>query len=174
MKFANIILGENVEIDPSTSINNVVISGNVRIAKRCSIFGGPDNQVEIHENTYVGMNAIINGFAAKLVIGANVSIAQNVNMMVDSGPNASKAMQVLFPLEKAPINIGDHSWIGASAIIMPGVSLGKFCIVAANSYVTSSFPDYSVIGGTPARLLRSLSEVEIGQLLGVKIEEIIK
>lgn len=173
MKFANITLGENVEIDPSTSINNVVISANVKIAKRCSIFGGPDNQVEIRENTYVGMNAIINGFAAKLVIGAHVSIAQNVNIMVDSGPNASKAMQVLFPLEKAPVFIGDHSWIGASAIVMPGVTLGKYCIVAANSYVTSSFPDYSVIGGTPAKLLRKLTEDEIGKLHGVKAEELI-
>ena len=41
MKFSNIQLGENVEIDPSTSFNNVVISHDVRIAKRCSIFGVP-------------------------------------------------------------------------------------------------------------------------------------
>jgi galactoside O-acetyltransferase len=113
------------------------------------------------------MNTIINGFAAKIRIGSNVSIAQNVNIMVDSGPNASLAMQVLFPLEKAPISIGDHCWIGASAIIMPGVTLGNYCIVAANSYVTLSFPEYSIIGGTPAKLIRTLSEDEIVQLVGV-------
>ena len=168
MKFSNITLGNNVEIDPSTSFNNVDIASNVKIAKRCSIFGGPDNPVEIHENSYIGMNTILNGFAAKLVIGAHVSIAQNVNMMVDSGPNASTAMQQLFPLEKAPIHIGDHSWIGASAIIMPGVTLGKFCIVAANSYVSHSFPDFSIIGGTPAKLIRTLSQAEIEQLMGVE------
>jgi acetyltransferase-like isoleucine patch superfamily enzyme len=164
MKYANITLGDNVEIDPSTSFNNVDISSNVKIAKRCSIFGAPGNPIEIHENSYVGMNSILNGFAAKLVIGAHVSISQNVNIMVDSGPNASIAMQQLFPLKKGAITIGDHSWIGASAILMPGVTLGKFCVVAANSYVNSSFPDFSIIGGTPAKLIRVMDQSEIEQL----------
>jgi acetyltransferase-like isoleucine patch superfamily enzyme len=164
MKFANITLGTNVEIDPSTTVNNVTIRDNVKIAKRCSIFGGPDNILEIHENSYVGMNTIINGFAAKVIIGSQVSIAQNVNIMADSGPNASPAMQQLFPIEKAAISIGNHCWIGASAIIMPGVQLGTFCIVAANSYVTSSFPPYSIIGGTPAKLIRTFTQNEISQL----------
>lgn len=164
MKFANILLGENVTIDPSTSINNVTIGNNVKIAKRCSIFGGPDNVLEIRENSYVGMNTIINGFAAKVVIGSHVSIAQNVNIMADSGPNASNLLQQLFPLEKAAIAIGNHSWIGASAIIMPGVELGDFCIVAANSYVNKSFPGYAIIGGSPAKLIRMLTQTEINQL----------
>src|SRR5580765_3508816 len=106
MKFANIRLGENVEIDPSTSVNNVAIGDNVRIAKRCSIFGGPVNLLEIGEGSYVGMNSIINGFAAKVIIGSHVSIAQNVNIMADSGPNASPALQKLFPIEKKAVTIG--------------------------------------------------------------------
>jgi len=165
MKFANITLGTNVEIDPSTTVNNVTIKDNVKIAKRCSIFGGPDNILEINENSYVGMNTIINGFAAKVMVGAHVSIAQNVNIMADSGPNASSALQKLFPIQKAAIIIGNHCWIGASAIIMPGVQLGEFCIVAANSYVNSSFPAYSVVGGSPAKLIRTFTENEIDKLL---------
>jgi acetyltransferase-like isoleucine patch superfamily enzyme len=164
MKFANINLGENVEIDPSSSCNNVRIGNNVRIAKRCSIFGGPANLLEIGEHSYVGMNSIINGFNAKVTIGAHVSIAQNVNIMADSGPNASPALQQIFPIQKAPISIGDHCWLGASAIVMPGVQLGNFTIVAANSYVNRSFPAYSVIGGSPAKLIRSLTENEIETL----------
>ena len=164
MKFSNIKLGEDVKIDPSSTINNVTIKDNVKIAKRCSIFGGPDNILEIHKGSYVGMNTIINGFAAKVIIGAHVSIAQNVNIMADSGPNASPAMQQLFPIEKAAITVGNHCWIGAAAIIMPGVQLGEFCIVAANSYVNSSFPAYSVIGGSPAKLIRTFTENEINQL----------
>ena len=116
MKFSNLQLGQNVEIDPSTSINNIIIKNNVRIAKRCSIFGGPDNLLEIGENTYVGMNTIINGFVEKVIIGSNVSIAQSVSIICDSGPNASVRLQRLFPLEKAPIKIGDDCWIGAFSI----------------------------------------------------------
>jgi len=93
MKYANINLGKDVEIDPSTSVNNIILGDRVKIAKRCSIYGGPENQLEIGADTYIGMNAIINGFAAKLIIGEKVSIAQNVNIMVDSGPNASPEMQ---------------------------------------------------------------------------------
>ena len=164
MKFSNIKLGKNVEIDSSTSFNNVNIKDNVKIAKRCSIFGGPDNLLEIGTDSYVGMNSLINGFAAKVSIGANVSIAQNVNIMADSGPNASKKMQQLYPIEKGQIKIADHCWIGANAIIMPNVTLGEFSIVAANSYVNKSFPKYSIIGGSPARLIRKLSDTEIKKL----------
>jgi acetyltransferase-like isoleucine patch superfamily enzyme len=167
MKFANINLGKDVEIDPSSSINNVIIGDGVKIAKRCSIYGSSDNLLEIGTNSYVGMNSTLNGFAAKLVIGKNVSIAQNTNIMVDSGPNASPAMQSIFPLEKGPVIIGNDCWIGASAIIMPNVSLGEFCIVAANSYVNKSFPAFSIIGGNPARLIRSFTEDEKAKLLNI-------
>ncbi|HEU5304073.1 MAG TPA: acyltransferase, partial [Gemmatimonadales bacterium] len=54
-----------------------------------------------------------------------------------------------------PVTIGDGSWLGINVCILAGVSLGRNCVVAANSVVTSSFPDYSVVGGAPARLLRS-------------------
>ncbi len=165
MKLSNIQLGQNVEIDPSTSVNNVLIKDNVRIAKRCSIFGGPDNILEIGENSYVGMNTIINGFVKKIIIGSNVSIAQSVSIICDSGPNASPQLQRLFPLEKGTIKIGNHCWIGAFCMIMPGVELGEFCIVAANSFVKKSFPAYSIIGGTPAKLIRKMTEAEIKKLL---------
>jgi acetyltransferase-like isoleucine patch superfamily enzyme len=51
---------------------------------------------------------------------------------------------------KAPVSIGEYSFIGARSIIMPGVQIGKGCLVAAGSIVTKSMPDYSVIVGNPA------------------------
>lgn len=166
MRYANINLGKDVEIDPSSSVNNVTIGDNVRIAKRCSVFGSPDNQLEIGSDTYIGMNSLLNGFAAKLVIGSNVSIAQNVNIMVDSGPNASPAMQQVFPLEKKPVTIGNHVWIGTGSVIMPGVTLGDYCIVAANSYVNRSFDPFTIVGGSPAKVLRTFTEDEKHKMLG--------
>ena len=166
MKYANINLGKDVEIDPSSSVNNVTIGDNVRIAKRCSVFGSPDNQLEVGSDTYIGMNSLLNGFAAKLTIGSNVSIAQNVNIMVDSGPNASPAMQQVFPLEKKPVTVGNHVWIGTGSVIMPGVTLGDYCVVAANSFVNRSFDPFTIIGGTPARILRTFTEEEKKKMLG--------
>jgi galactoside O-acetyltransferase len=160
MRYANINLGKDVEIDSSSTVNNVTIGDNVRIAKRCSVFGSPDNLLEIGADTYVGMNSLLNGFAAKLTIGSNVSIAQNVNIMVDSGPNASTVMQKIFPVDKRPVTIGNHVWIGTGSIIMPGVTLGDYCVVAANSFVNKSFDPFTVIGGNPAKLLRTFTEDE--------------
>jgi len=165
MKFSNINLGNDVEIDTSSSFNNVIIGDNVKIAGRCSVYGGPENQLEIGENTYIGPNSIINGFAAKVKIGENVSIAQNVNIMADSGPNASPSMQNVFPIEKGPVIVGDNCWVGASVIIMPNVTLGVYCIIAANSFVNRSFPEFSIIGGSPARLIRTFTSEERAKMI---------
>jgi acetyltransferase-like isoleucine patch superfamily enzyme len=156
MKISNIYIGKEVDIDPSSSINNVQIGNTVKIAKRCSVYGSPEKLLEIGDETYIGMNTILNGYSAKLKIGKRVSIAQNVNIMTDSGPNASKKMQKIFPIEKKEVSIGNDCWIGASSIIMPGVKIGKMSVVAANSYVDKSFPSYSIIGGTPAKLIKKI------------------
>ncbi|MEQ4662349.1 acyltransferase [Providencia rettgeri] len=153
---SNIKLGINVNIDPSSTINNIEIYDNVRIAKNCSIFGSRDNILEIHQDTYIGMNCFINGYSEKIIIMNNVSIAQNVCIMTDSGPNASKSMQEFYPIERASIYIGEHSWLGVNSVILPGVTLGKFCVVAANSLVKNSFDDYSVVAGNPAKLIKKL------------------
>ncbi|MGK3129225.1 DapH/DapD/GlmU-related protein [Pantoea sp. C8B4] len=156
MKYRNITLKGTADISEGTTINNVVIADNVKIAKRCSIFGSAEHLLHIGEHSYIGMNTLINGFSAPVSIGACVSIAQNVNIMSDSGPNASNELQLAYPLIAEPVVISDHCWIGASSIIMPGVTLGKYCVVAAMSFVNRSFPEYSVIGGCPARLIRKL------------------
>lgn len=165
MKFSNIILGEDVDIDTSSNVNYIAIGDRVRIAKRCSVFGGPDNQLVIGNDVYIGMNTTIVGFWAKITIGNNVSMAQNVDIMSASGPNASERLQRIFPIKKLEVEIGAHSWIGACAIIMPGVKLGEYCVVAANSFVNHSFPSFSIIGGNPAKLIRSFTELEIETVL---------
>ena len=59
----------------------------------------------------------------------------------------------------APVHIGKYCWIGMGAIILPGVTLGDYSIVAAGSIVTKSYPDgYCVIGGNPARVLKTLDK----------------
>ena len=158
MKTSNITLGKDVVIDFSSTFNNVTIGDNVKIAKNCNIYGSNEHILEIGKESYIGMCSLLNGYANKLIIGKNVSIAQSVNIMTDSGANASKEMQEYFPLINGPVTIGDHSWIGANSVIMPNVDLGEFCVVAANSFVNKSFPPYSVIGGNPAKLIKNIKK----------------
>jgi len=164
MIYANIILGKNVSIDPSSNVNNVSIGDHVKIAQKCNIYGSEKNILHIGAGAYVGMNSLLNGYAALLHIGECVSIAQNVNMMTHSGPNASPVFQRIFPIQVGEIIIEEHTWVGASAIIMPNVKIGKFCIIAAGSFVNKSFPDYSIVGGTPAKLIRNLTLEEINKI----------
>jgi len=58
-----------------------------------------------------------------------------------------------------PVRIGDRCWIGANAVILPGVTLGRGVVVGAGAVVTRSFPDGVVIAGVPARTVRHLEDV---------------
>ena len=157
----NIFLGENVFIDPSSQVNHVIIGSNCKIAGINRIFGSVKDLLLIGESCYIGPFCVLEGFNSKVTIGNNVSIAQRVTVISGSSPNASEKLQRIFPLSVGPIEIGEHSWIGAHSIIMPNVTLGRFCVVAANSFVNKSFSDYSIIGGSPAKLIRTLNEEEI-------------
>jgi acetyltransferase-like isoleucine patch superfamily enzyme len=157
MEISNIHLGTNVKVDPSSSINNVILGNNVKIAKHCSVFGSADHLLEIGDDTYVGMFSILNGFSALLKVGRNVSIAQNVNIMTDSGPNASPLMQNVYPIIKAAVIIEDHVWIGAGVVVAPGVTIGKCSVVGANSYVCSDVQAYSLYAGNPAVFIKKIN-----------------
>nr|WP_188768583.1 acyltransferase [Novosphingobium endophyticum] len=54
----------------------------------------------------------------------------------------------------APVSIGADVWIGANAIILPGVTIGEGAVIAAGSVVTKDVPAWSIVGGSPAKLIR--------------------
>ena len=54
-----------------------------------------------------------------------------------------------------PVVIGDGSWIGSGAVVLPGARIGKQCVVAANSVVRGTCPSHSVIAGVPAKVVRA-------------------
>jgi acetyltransferase-like isoleucine patch superfamily enzyme len=53
----------------------------------------------------------------------------------------------------SPVKVGEAVWIGARAIILPGVSLGTGCVVGAGSVVTASFSEGNIVAGNPARAI---------------------
>jgi acetyltransferase-like isoleucine patch superfamily enzyme len=55
------------------------------------------------------------------------------------------------PVRFAPVKIGDDVWIGARAVILPGVTIGSRCVVAAGAVVKSDVPDGTIVAGVPAR-----------------------
>lgn len=71
---------------------------------------------------------------------------------VDASVPESPKHQPLF--SKGPVIIGENSFIGYRVSILSGVELGKHCVVGAHSVVTKSFPDYSMIAGAPAKVIK--------------------
>ena len=57
-----------------------------------------------------------------------------------------------------PVTIGDNVWIGGSAVILPGVSIGSNVVIGAGSVVTRDIPDNRVAAGNPCRVLREITE----------------
>lgn len=85
-------------------------------------------------------------------VGDDVAFANEV-MVIDSDSHGIEGREH----RQAPVRIGDGCWIGARAIILPGVTLGKRVMVAAGAVVTSDVPDDSLVAGNPARVVRTLS-----------------
>ncbi|MBK1876629.1 acyltransferase [Pelagicoccus mobilis] len=61
----------------------------------------------------------------------------------------------------SPVRIGSGSWIGQSSVICPGVTIGRNCVIAANSVVKSNIPDYHIAAGSPARVVKKIKTDEI-------------
>lgn len=64
-------------------------------------------------------------------------------------------------VSKGPVVIEDNVWIGDKATILPGVHIGKGCVIAANSTVTKSVPAYCVVAGSPATIVKMCSKNEL-------------
>mgnify|MGYP003288777671 FL=1 len=60
---------------------------------------------------------------------------------------------------KGPVIIGNNVWIGDKATILPGVTIGDGVVVAANAVVTKDVPAYSVVGGNPVKILKSVNKM---------------
>ena len=61
----------------------------------------------------------------------------------------NKALQI-----QGGVKIGSGTWIGVHAVIVGAVTIGRNCVVAANAVVTKDVPDYSVVGGVPAKIIK--------------------
>lgn len=154
VKFPSYI-GKPVSIE---GINKIFIGKRVRIY--------PNIRLEVH------------GKHSKLIISDNVGIAQNVHITTGSELTIGKGTTILanvfitdidhdYTQIDVPIleqkklikktTIGENCFIGSGAAIQAGTILGKQCIVGAHSVVRGEFPDYCVIVGTPARIVKKFN-----------------
>ncbi|MFA6929463.1 MAG: sugar O-acetyltransferase [Lentisphaeria bacterium] len=110
----------------------------------------------IGEHFYANYNLIIID-DVKVEIGEHVLIAPNV-VITTSGHPIHPELRLNGGQFSRPINIGNHVWIGANAIILPGIQIGENSVIGAGSVVTKNVPPNVVAAGNPCRILRPISD----------------
>ncbi len=106
----------------------------------------------------IGKNVFINFDCTFLDLGGitiedNVLIAPKVSLLSEGHPISPENRQSLVP---GHIHIKKNAWIGASATILPGVTIGENAVVAAGAVVSKDVPDNTVVGGIPAKIIKSI------------------
>lgn len=75
-------------------------------------------------------------------------------------------------LEKpGPIEVGDNCWFGANVSVMPGVTIGPGCVVAAGAVVTKDMPANSLIAGVPGRIIREINQEEEAEKITAELDQ---
>jgi maltose O-acetyltransferase len=117
----------------------------------------PSVEIRAPENVSIGDNTNINHGSelyagGGITIGSGTMVAYEVFIMSDSrtflGETPLKEQKERI---KKPVEIGNDVWIGARAIILPGVKIGNHAIVAAGSVVTKNVEEWQIVGGNPAK-----------------------
>lgn len=133
----------------------------------------PDNRTRLIffklTNVPIGAGTVINAnltlydeMKGLVSFGERVAVAAGVTIVASSGPNNSRLAELPYVRDQltvtAPVRIEDDAWIGAQALILPGVTAGRGAIIGAGAVVVADVAPYTVVAGNPARVVRRLRE----------------
>lgn len=94
---------------------------------------------------------------APVNIGDHVMIGPNVGIYTVNHPLTAKGRRQ-YLAKATPINIGNDVWIGGNVTILPGVTIGNNTVIAAGAVVTKDVPDNTLVGGVPAKVIKTLAD----------------
>jgi len=141
-----------------SNIKAIKIGREVNIGKDAVINCHEDDgetHLSIGNNIYIGRGLQLNAYK-DVVIESNVVMADRVYIS-DATHNSEKLNVPIINQGTsylAPVLIKEGSWIGINCVILPGVTIGKNAIIAANSVVTKEVPDYAIVSGVPAKIIK--------------------
>jgi acetyltransferase-like isoleucine patch superfamily enzyme len=119
------------------------------------------SRIEYRHNLKVGKNSAWNwgcwiNAMGGIEIGSNVIIGPYCVIHSANHKFNDINQPILFQgYERLSVKIKDDCWLGANVIVLPGVTIGKGCVIGAGSVVTKDIPEYSVAVGNPAKVIRS-------------------
>ncbi|UZD23867.1 acyltransferase [Algoriphagus halophytocola] len=135
--------------------NNILkITLDKRASLKHDVIIQGSGSIFLGKKSFIGSFSVI-GSNESIYIGDNVMVAQSVSIR-DTDHNFSdlETPMISQGIVTAPIIIEDDVWIGYGAVITKGVTIGKGAIVAANAVVTKDVPEYAIVGGVPAKIIK--------------------
>lgn len=105
---------------------------------------------QIGTGTWIGAFTVLDG-SGGLAIGAGCDISSGAQIYTHSSARRCVSARAHTEVDRAPVRIGDHVFVGAGAVIGMGVTVGDHSVVAAGAVVTRDVPPFTVVAGVPAR-----------------------
>lgn len=165
--YKNINTGKYVKIESDVIIQTEAIKG-IKIGRSCTIgsgtsirpssyYGGDRGEgLVLGDRSAIGINSYI-GCSGYIEIGDDVIIGPHFTIISENHNFSDRKRKIKEQgVRRANIKIDNDVWIGCNVTVLAGVNIGGGSVIAAGSVVTKSFPPNSLIGGVPAKLIKTI------------------
>ena len=128
--------------------------GNYSVVESFSCINNAVGDVVIGDYTRIGLHNTIIG---PVTIGSHVNLAQGITVTALNHNFSDENKRIDEQgISTTPVTIEDDIWIGANAVILPGVNIGNHSVVAAGAVVTKDVPPHSLVAGVPAKIIKQI------------------
>jgi acetyltransferase-like isoleucine patch superfamily enzyme len=153
-----VMVGQGCFVDAHSLTSRIELQDDVWLSQGCFLVVGRNATILIGPRSYVGHRCLFYGHGG-IQVGQDVLMANDVQLICGNHTFARRDLPIRAqPTEERPIVIEDDVWLGASAIVLGGVTVGQGSVVAAGAVVTRSLPPYSVARGVPAQIVGARGE----------------
>jgi galactoside O-acetyltransferase len=153
-----VMIGEHCFIDAHSLGGRIELKDDVWLSRESYLIAGQDAEIVIEANAYIGHRCLFYGHGG-IHLGRDALLANDVQLICGNHTFARRDIPIRTqPTEERPITIEDDVWLGASAIVLGGVTVGKGSVVAAGAVVTRDLPSYSIARGVPAQIVGARGE----------------
>jgi acetyltransferase-like isoleucine patch superfamily enzyme len=155
-------IGKNCYIERSSffrGLSNISFGSGVSIGLNNHFFADKGS-IQIGNRTFFNINCNINASIGGVInIGSNCLFGPNVVIHSSNHRYSNISIPIIEQgHDCADIQIEDNVWLGANVIVLAGVTIGEGAVVAAGAVVTKDVPKFSIVGGVPAKFIKSRNE----------------